>query len=220
MGSIKRGLANNIGASGVLGSSAFNNSSLDNITSIGGAGSLTLLSSATASGDSYIDFTGIDSTYSEYWFVWNDYHPSTNGESTLGFQGSTDGGSSFGLTITSTMWTHYNNEADNSYGLIYYNGGDLAQQTDTQILYDGGNGNDSDQNACGILKLYNPSSTTYVKHFQSFGCNYQDSDYINLPYVSGYFNTTSAINAIRFTPGRVYVSTTMDDGHFQMFGVK
>lgn len=220
MGQATRNIANSFTTSGVITSSAVNNTTISGITDLSAGGSLILLAEGTASGDSSVDFTGIDSTYDEYLFIYNDYHPSTNGEATLGFQASTDGGSSYGVTITSTMAYAYNNEAGNSYGLTYYTGGDLAQSTNTQILTAGGNGNDSDQNACGIVRLYNPSSTTYVKHFQATALNYQDSDYQNHTFTAGYFNTTSAINAFRFIPGRVNVSTNMDDGHFQMFGVK
>ena len=179
-----------------------------------------LTESSISAGTANVDFTSnINSTYKEYLFIFNNIHPTTNGEATFGFQVSTNGGTSYGVSCQSTMITNYNNEAGNSNGFSHYNGGSLDTSTDTQIFTSGGNGNDNDQCVSGILKLYNPSSTTFQKHFVSTACNYQDSDYINGDLLMGYFNTTSAINAVRFIPGRVNAATNLDDGVIQMFGV-
>ena len=215
MGSIKRGLANNIGASGVLSSGAFNNSSLDNITSIGGTGSLTLISTSTASSSSSVSITsGIDSTYDEYWIVITNMHPSTGGGNGFVFQGSTDGGSNYNTTITSSHFISEHAEDGSATNTYYWANGDLAQGTGYQRLTAGvGNGNDEQYS--GILKLYNPSSTTFVKHFHSFGNAYTGGG-IYGDQVAGYFNTTSAINALDFK----MESGTIDAGTFQLFGVK
>ena len=59
-----------------------NNNGVKNATAFGsitGLGNLVLLSTQTASGSSSIDFTsGIDSTYKEYIFIFNNIHPSVN----------------------------------------------------------------------------------------------------------------------------------------------
>ena len=187
----------------------------------GAAGNLFPLATSTiSSGTANVTFnSGIDSTFKEYLFIWNNIHMSTNGQSTFGFQGTTDG-SNYNVTINSTMITNFNNEANNSKNYQYYAGGDQANGTDTQIFTSGGYGNDSDQCGSGYLHLFHPSDTTHVKQFTSMCNNYQDSDYINSDRMTGYFNTTSAITGIRFLPGRVYSSTNMDDGVIQMFGVK
>tara|TARA_R100000030_G_scaffold17126_1_gene11508 strand:+ start:238 stop:852 length:615 start_codon:yes stop_codon:yes gene_type:complete len=182
-----------------------------------------LASSSISTGTASVSFTsGIDSTFDSYLFIWNSVHPSTNGESTFGFQVSTNGGSSYGITTTSTMIQNYNNESGSSSdnGTSYYTGGDQAQGTATQIFSSGGNGGENDETVSGMLRLFNPSSTTFVKHYIATTCNYQDSNYINHDRVQGYFNTTSAINAVRFLPGRVYASTNLDSGKIQMFGIK
>ena len=120
------------------------------------------------------------------------------------------------------MIQNYNNESGSSSdnGTSYYTGGDQAQGTATQIFSSGGNGGENDETVSGMLRLFNPSSTTFVKHYIATTCNYQDSNYINHDRVQGYFNTTSAINAVRFLPGRVYASTNLDSGKIQMFGIK
>ena len=72
MGQATRNIANSFTTSGVITSSAVNNSSLGNITDLSLGGSLILLSEATASASSSISFTsGIDSTYDEYLFIFN-----------------------------------------------------------------------------------------------------------------------------------------------------
>ena len=182
-------------------------------------GSLNLISTQTASGVSSIEFTtGIDSTYDEYWFVLNNIHPSSEGTNYVSFQASTNSGSSYGVTMTSTYFVTYHSE-DNTYtALSYQSGSDLAQSTSEQTFNIYGAGADNDQSCSGILKLYNPSSTTYVKHFISSSNNYVDSAivYSTNDYVAGYFNTTSAINAIRFQMS----SGNIDDGIISLYGVK
>jgi hypothetical protein len=111
MGTITRTFANNITTSGVFKPTAFNNASFDNVTAVpGGAvegGNMVLLSTQTASASASISFTtGIDSTYKEYMFIHNNIHPSVD-NSNFSFQGSTDGGSSYGVTITHLFLEHF-----------------------------------------------------------------------------------------------------------------
>jgi hypothetical protein len=119
MGTITRTFANNITTSGVFKPTAFNNASFDNVTAVpSGAlpagGSMVLLSTQTASGDASISFTtGIDSTYKEYMFIFNNIHPATDGTS-LQFNLSTDSGSSYNVTKTSTSFRAIHNESDSS----------------------------------------------------------------------------------------------------------
>lgn len=216
MGTITRTFTNNIGASGVLGSSAFNNSSLNSVTSIPGAVTMKLLSTATLSGDTNVSFTtGLDSTYDEYWFVFNNIHPSNNSTRVM-FNGSSDGGSNYNVTKTTTMYQAYHNEAGTDANLVYETGTDAAQSTGFDYL--GGDiGNGNDQSTSGIFKLFNPSSTTYVKHFTSdFSTAAGSSNtYCVRHQKSGYFNTTSAVDAMRFQ----MVSGTMDGGTIKLYGV-
>lgn len=184
--------------------------------SITGGGALNLISTQTASGVSSISFTtGIDSTYDEYWFILNNIHPSSEGTNYVSFQASTNGGSSYGVTITSTYFVAYHSENDVYTALSYQTGSDLAQSTSEHTFNIYGTGADNDQSCCGILKLYNPASTTYVKHFTFNALSSDQDDFAVNGVGAGYFNTTSAINGFRFSQR----FNNMDAGTIQLFGV-
>ena len=192
-----------------------NNNSISSITTPGqlAQGKMTLISEQTASGSASISFTsGIDSTYPIYRFEFINIHPSTG--SAFTFQGSTNTGSSYGVTITSTSFRAYHYENDSGTALEYRTGNDLAQSTSFQKL---GHyiGNDNDQSSSGYLHLFAPSSTTYVKHFIAVSHNSHAGDYSFPNFMAGYFNTTSAVNAIRFQMS----SGNIDDGIIKMYGV-
>ena len=218
MGTITRTFANNITTSGVFKPTAFNNASFDNVTAVPEGviegGSMVLLSTQTASASSSISFTsGIDSTYKEYMFIFNNIHPATDGTS-LQFNLSTDSGSNYNVTKTSSSFRAIHNESDSSTDLSYVTAHDLAQETGYQILAIPV-GSDADQTASGYFHLFEPSSTTFVKHFISNFNNYSNSDYSVNDYIAGYANTTSAINAIDFK----FASGNIDAGTIQMFGI-
>ena len=197
-----------------------NNNSLSAITSIPAAisgGSLNLISTQTASSSSSLSFTsGIDSTYKEYIFKYINCHPSVNIPHWT-FQGSTNAGSSFGVTITSTNFNAYHAENDSEAVIEYVAPGDLAQSTDYQRLLTEVNYSD-DGSVSGALHLFEPSSTTFVKHFIAtsqgmFGPT--SNAYSWNQYVAGYFNTTSAIDAIDFK----FSSGNIDSGVIKLYGV-
>jgi hypothetical protein len=219
MGSITRSFANNIGSSGILTASAVTNTTIEDVTSFDNAASnatLVLLSTQTASASANISFTtGLDSTYDEYIFKFIDIHPATD-DVHFQFNFSTDGGSNYNVTKTTTAFRAYHDEADTATVLQYQTGDDLAQSTSFQKLSLGGLGNDNDQSTCGYLKLFNPSSTTFVKHFIARN-NIAAQDNFSLEgYVAGYGNTTSAVNAVRFQMS----SGNIDDGIIKLYGVK
>lgn len=215
MGSLTRKFANNFTTGGVYKAAAINNASLSNVTAIPAAakGKLTLISSATASASASISFTsGIDSTYHTYVFKFVNMHPATN-DVAFRFQGSTDGGSNYGVTITSTAFAAQHSENDVEAAISYLTASDLAQSTNFQPM--GASGNDNDQNTVGILHLFNPSSTTYVKHWLAT-TNFTDhGDASYNRFYAGYFNTTSAINAVQFQ----FSSGNIDDGTIYMYGI-
>ena len=197
-----------------------NNNSLSAITTIPASisgGGLNLISTQTASSSSSLSFTsGIDSTYKEYIFKFINIHPSANIPMWT-FQGSTDGGSSFGVNITSTTFNAYHAENDSEATLEYSGGGDLAQSTSYQRLLTEVNYSD-DGSVSGSLHLFEPSSTTFVKHFIAnsqgmFGPT--SNPYSWNMYTAGYFNTTSAINAIDFKMS----SGNIDSGVIKLYGV-
>ena len=139
-------------------------------------------------------------------------HPASNNVY-LDFQGSTDSGSNYNTTITSSFFRAYNAEDGSGATLIYVTGADQAQGTSYQNLSRGiGNGND--ECVSGYLHLFNPSDTTFVKHFLSV-TQINDSANSQNTYVGGYFNTTSAIDAISFKMS----SGNLDSGVIKLYGV-
>jgi len=220
MGTITRTFANNITTSGVFKPTAFNNASFDNVTAVpSGAvegGGMVLLSTQTASGDASISFTsGITSTYKEYMFIFNNMHPATD-DVEFYFNMSTDGGSNYNVTKTTTGFAAYQNEAGSSTALAYDTSGDLAQGTGyLQLNQNGTLGNDNDQSLSGYLHLFSPSDTTFVKHFVGTVQYYETGNYSVNSFVAGYGNTTSAINAVDFKMS----SGNIDAGTIQMFGI-
>ena len=194
----------------------YNNNSISSVTSAAGfpAGALTHIKTLTASSSSTISFTsGIDSTYDEYVFKFYDIHPATDSVY-LNFQASTDGGSSYGVTLTSTFFRAYHNEADDSYDLEYRTTRDLAQSTSFQHL-SRNVGNDNDQSIAGTLQIFSPSSSTFVKHWLSTNNTYHNNDFSMNVNSAGYFNTTSAIDAIQFKMS----SGNIDSGVIKLYGV-
>jgi len=174
----------------------------------------TKLATQTASSSATLSFTsGIDGTYNIYKFRFIDMHPASD-DAVFQFQGSSNGGTSYGLTITSSAFRAYHNEADSSAGLNYEGSNDLAQSTNFQYLMEGV-GNDNDQAGSGELFLFNPSSTTFVKHFIARTQFYQKSDGTQENDYGGYFNTTSAINAVQFKMS----NGNTDSGTIEMYGI-
>jgi len=194
-----------------------NNNSLSAITSIPAAisgGALNLISTQTASSSSSLSFTsGIDSTYKEYIFKFINIHPATDG-ATFTFNGSVDGGSNYNVTKTTTSFFSFHYEDGSDQELGYSAANDLAQSTSYKNLADSV-GNDNDQSASGYLHLFDPSNTTFVKHFINDGNHSMNDNRSNNRRAAGYFNTTSAINAVDFKMS----SGNIDSGVIKLYGV-
>jgi len=177
---------------------------------------LVLISTFTSDGsDATASFTsGIDSTYKEYMFVFNNIHPESG--NFFEFNVSADGGSNYNVTKTTTISVAAHNEGGSDTALTYRTAQDLAQSTDFQKLSSYGNtGAENDECISGIIKLYNPSSTTFVKHFMATTNTYDATNYSINSFIAGYFNTTSAINAVQFK----FVSGEIQGGTIDLFGV-
>ena len=183
------------------------------------SGSLVLIKSITASASASVSFVNgsggvvLDSTYKAYKFVYKNIHPQTD-STHFEFNMSTDSGSNYNVTKTSTSFYAYHNEGDTDANLGYTTAQDLAQSTSYQRLTPD-SGNDADQVSSGELWIYNPSSTTYVKHFMSKANSSHQADYSMNWYIAGYGNTTSAINAIDFKMS----SGNIDDGTISLYGL-
>jgi len=191
------------------------NNGVKNITSVGsvGTGDLVFISKQTASSSASIEFTLGD--YKEYQFYFVDIHPQTSGVA-FQFNMSTDSGANYNVIKTSTSFIAYHAEAGNDSTLSYSTGTDLAQSTGEQSLLGGDSlGGDADQIFVGKLQIFNPSSTTYVKHYISKNNFSGNSDYNVNSFQAGYGNTTSAINSVRFKMS----SGNIDAGDILLYGV-
>ena len=190
-----------------------NNQSMTAITSLSGvtAGNLVLISTETASSSSTITFdSGIDSTYKEYIFKYYDVHPSAGVRLAVNFR---DGSTAYDATKTSTFFEAYQNEAGTSTSVDYVTDYDLAQSTAVQSI--GYIGNENDESCAGTLHLYDPSSTTFVKHYIATTPGYHGSNLALTSYVAGYCNVTVAIDGVQFS----MTSGNIDSGTFKMYGV-
>ena len=186
-------------------------------------GSMVHIKTITASSSGTVSFVHgsssvvFDNTYPIYCIKGIQIHPSASDE--LGFNGSIDTGSNY--NVTKTTGHFYAIHADNgTQGHLYYNTSeDIAQGTGFQNLTTASQiGTGNDDCADGEIYIFNPSSTTFTKHFLA-RFTYMDSrspQYVYDCYTSGYFNTTSAVDAVQFKMG----SGTIDAGTFKLYGIK
>jgi len=209
-----------------MGLVKYNNNSISAITTAGqlASGSMVLIKEQTASSSSTISFVDgssgvvLDSTYPIYKFEFINIHPSGGGsEFQVNF--SSDGGSNYNVTKTTTAFYAYHREDGGSTTLTYNSSEDLAQSTAFQNLTVASQiGTDNDESASGSMFLYSPSSTTFVKHFMS-ETNYVSDDGTPFSmncYIAGYANTTSAIDAVRFQLD----TNNMQSGTIKLYGIK
>ena len=202
-----------------------NNRGIRSATAVGtttALGAMTFIKKLTASSSGTLSFVDgassvvLDNTYKEYLFTFNNIHPATD-NAEFSFQGNAAGGSGYNETITSTVFKSGHDEGDTSgqAKIQYETGSDQAQGTGFQTL---GifSGADNDQCTAGYLHLFNPSSTTFVKHFIARIQSAQANDYSFDTYIAGYFNTTSAIDEIQFK----FASGNIDAGDICLYGIK
>ena len=184
-------------------------------------GDMRLIKKLTASSSSTLSFVDgssdvvLDNTYSEYIFIFNNIHAGTN-STYLSFQGSTDSGSNYGVNITSTYFAYCNAEAGTLHSLSYRNQSDLHRSEDTafhRLIYQ--MANDNQICATGFLHIFNPSSSTFAKHFMARTLSEGSTNYAHGEFIAGYFNTTSAIDAFQFKMD----SGNIDSGTITLYGI-
>ena len=183
----------------------------------GFGGSMVFIKKLTASSSATLSFVhgsgGVDfSTYKEYMFTFKSIH-AESAVNSFNFNGSIDAGSNYNVAKTTTYFSAYLNENDSSGTLEYSTSQDLAQATSFQKLA-GTVSVDNDHALSGYLHLFNPSSTTFVKHF-IWSCNYGYETGTENPHGAGYFNTTSDIDAVRFQ----MTSDAIDAGDICLYGI-
>ena len=190
-----------------------------NLSSVNTAlgGNMVLLSTQTASNAASVSFTsGIDSTYKLYIFKFIDINPATDGVN-FSFQvnASDDVGGDFDESyITSSAFAAFHTEDNSNTSLGYRTDVDQAQGTSYQALMGDTLVNDADAGGVGELFLFNPASTTYVKHFYSRFSAYEQSNYKDDDFAAGYINNTLALSEISFK-----MSSGNFDGVIKMYGV-
>jgi len=195
------------------------NSDADGLEATFSGNAMTFIKKLTASSSSDLSFVNgtsdvvLDSTYKEYLFIFNNIHPSSD-NLTFQFNFSADSGSNYNVTKTTTTFEARHNEDDSVAAMDYDTGQDLAQATGFQSLYIN-LGGDSDQCCSGYLHLFNPSSTTFVKHFISRNSGVQLNDRHTDRFYDGYANTTSAINAVQFK----MASGSIGSGTITLYGI-
>ena len=194
-------------------------SGADDLEASFSGGSMTFIKKLTASSDGTLSFVDgadgvvLDSTYKEYVFTFNNIHPETDNVTLqVGFR---DGDTNYDAVKTSTSFRAYHNEADGSTTLAFTSGEAQAQSTDYQVLSLGGVGADADQCTSGSLTLFNPSSTTFVKHFIMRKNMAAQDDYSLESNVAGYCNTTAAIDGVQFKMS----SGDIDAGTITLYGI-
>jgi hypothetical protein len=193
--------------------------SVDDVSAING--SMVLIKTLTASSSSTLSFVDgtsdvvLDNTYPIYLFKFININPSAD-EAEFLCNGSIDAGSNYNVTKTTTSFRAYHQEDDSSQGVGYVAGEDLAQSTSAfKLAYAVGNA--ADESNCGEMWLFNPSDTTYVKHFIARNHFYHgySSGYSVDHYSAGYFNNTNDVDAIQFS-----VNSGTFDGTIKLYGIK
>ena len=184
--------------------------------SSGGGGTWNLIKTYTASSDSDLSFVegtdDIDFTaYDEFVFKFINIHPASISNFQVGFR---DGSTDYDATKTTTFFYTLHDEADSTTTFAYSTGTDLAQSTGfNNIVFEVNTDNDS--SVSGDLWLYEPSSTTYVKHFMTNSNSASDGDLSVNAYAAGYCNVTAAIDAVQFK-----MSTgNIDAGQISLYGI-
>ena len=183
-------------------------------------GDMILIKTLTASSSANLTFHNgasdvvFDSTYKEYLFKFINIHPANDGVAFL-FNLSVDTGSNYNVTKTTTLFRSIHLEDDSQTSFGYRTGEDLAQDTAFQHLHTN-SGNDNDQHMSGQLTVYDPSNTTFVKHFISRMQSAAEGDWSQEFYMAGYGNTTSAVDAVQFK----FVNGNIDSGTIKMYGIK
>ena len=184
-------------------------------TAATGASQVLLKKVTATSGDSNITFDSslITNSFKEYIFTFISMHPA-NDNVFLQFNASADNGSNYNVTKTTTFWRAQNKEDDSSGSVAYDDGSDSAQQTGFQVL-ENGNSSDNDHASSGYLHLFNPSSTTFQKLYYSRMSSTSAGDFNIHSNTGGAFNSTSAINNVRFQ----FSSGNIDSGTIKLYGV-
>ena len=196
--------------SGIIAQNTLDSSGL--IKAPEGGGAWNFISKTTASGDSTISIaSGIDSTYKLYVITCKNIHPqTTNSEFRINFR---DGGSAYDATKTTTFIKTRHAENDAVAATVYDDGGDVVG-TGGHLLMENV-GADNDASCSGIIYLFDPSSTTFVKHFITDFTSMSGDPMADRVLSAGYINVTAAIDGVQFA----FDAGNIDVGDFCLYGL-
>ena len=178
-------------------------------------GNLTLLTTLTASSSATLTFdSSINSTYNSYLFSFINMHPASNGAFQVNFR---DGSTAYDATKTSAGFQAYHREDGSASLLAYADSLDVAQDTGVQMIAGGSVVNANDCGVSGHLQLFNPASTTFIKHYMTVANSFDTSSppYTQNQFSGGYCNVTAAIDGVQFK----FSSGNTDSGTIKMYGV-
>ena len=184
----------------------------------GFGGSMVLIKKLTASSSATLSFVDgssgvvLDNTYKEYLFTLNNIHSASEAQLQVGFR---DGSTDYDATKTTSAFRAYHFESGSGSGLGYQTSEDLAQSTGFQRIGQYQSSSDNDSSGSGYLHLFDPSSTTFVKHFIATTNGCHEGDITREVFTAGYFNTTTALTRVRFK----FDSGNIDSGTIKMYGV-
>jgi hypothetical protein len=181
----------------------------------------TLIKSLSASSDATLSFIDgasdvvFDDTYSVYEFHFMNMHPQTSSDFKFQVNATDDAGGGYDTSlITSTHFRTWHREDESETSFDYSDGHDQGQAAGYQIIINGVD-NAADSGCSGVLTIYDPSSTAFVKHFTSRASAINGTDYSQQSFSAGYINDTTAIDEISFK----FNSGNIDAGTIKMFGV-
>ena len=182
-------------------------------------GAMTLIKTLTASSSTNLSFVDgassvvLDNTYKEYVFKYINIHPANDDVNfSVNFR---DGGSAYDATKTSTYFRSNHHEDNSAVSLAYDGSLDLAQVTGVQGLTEN-SGNDADQSTSGYIHLFDPSNTTFVKHYRSENNTTLGGNISVNNFVAGYCNVTAAIDGVQFS----FSAGAIASGTIKMYGIK
>tara|TARA_R100001591_G_scaffold117335_1_gene136521 strand:+ start:1238 stop:1894 length:657 start_codon:yes stop_codon:yes gene_type:complete len=194
------------------------NSSADGLEATFEGGNMRFIKKLTASDSANLTFANgssgvtLDSTFKEYVFTFNNMHcAADDGYFQVNFR---DGSTAYDATKTTTFFRAQHAENGDDPNISYLAANDLAQSTGVQRV-SVPTGSENDECTSGTLHLFNPSSTTFVKHFFSQVSNLDMSDYSVNCFMAGYCNTTSAIDGVQFT----YSTGNIQSGDICLYGI-
>ena len=176
-----------------------------NSTAPSGTGTVQLISTVVASSQAAVAFTGLSSTYSYYYVVYDGVLPLTNNVNLI-MRVSTNNGSTY-----SSSGYYYAINVTTSGGSNSPAGGAGVGQ----FVLTSGQSNATSNTASGFLEIYNPSQSTNYQHINNRAIQIDSSGGVDSISGGGVWLTTTAVNAIQFS----FSSGNISTGTFKLYGV-